>query len=492
MELTSLPLHEYRVLKSPMIVNRLHIFIHGIALLALFYYRATTLSRIIKTKESPIVPYVLVFVSEIILSFFWALHRAPRWRPVNQYTYPERLPGDEKLPRIDVFICTADPSKEPSIGVMNTVISAMSLDYPTEKIAIYLSDDGGSYVTLEAMKEAWKFAKWWIPFCKKYELQVRCPQAYFSTAESVGGKFVSSSEFLAEQEVMKQKYEEFKEALEKNSVNAASSVSRDHPAKIEVINSIDEDSKQDQMPFLVYVAREKRPGHHHHFKAGAVNVLLRVSAMISNAPIFLVLDCDHYCNDPTSARQAMCYYFDPEISQELGWVQFPQYFHNMSDHDIYDGRLHYYWREWIGYDGLRGPPISGCNFYMKREAVYGTEKIRIDTDLGKLKKSFGPSIEFIKSIYKMNTPNLSTDGKIPDALRKEMDLVASCTYDDETEWGKEVSYRYFTVVEDITTSLIFHSKGWISVWVDPDRRCFLGSATTSLNDMLVQQSRWAF
>ncbi|MFX6532754.1 hypothetical protein ABTG41_00495, partial [Acinetobacter baumannii] len=348
MELTSLPLHEYRVLKSPMIVNRLHIFIHGIALLALFYYRATTLSRIIKTKESPIVPYVLVFVSEIILSFFWALHRAPRWRPVKQYTYPERLPGDEKLPRIDVFVCTADPSKEPSVNVMNTVISAMALDYPTEKIAVYLSDDGGSYVTLEAMKEAWKFAKWWIPFCKKYELQVRCPQAYFSTAESVGGKFVSSSEFLAEQEVMKQKYEEFKEALEKNSVNAASSVSRDHPAKIEVINSIDEDSKQNQMPFLVYVAREKRPGHHHHFKAGAVNVLLRVSAMISNAPIFLVLDCDHYCNDPTSARQAMCYYFDPEISQELGWVQFPQYFHNMSDHDIYDGRLHYYWREWIG------------------------------------------------------------------------------------------------------------------------------------------------
>lgn len=99
----------------------------------------------------------------------------------------------------------------------------------------------------------------------------------------------------------------------------------------------------------------------------------------------------------------MCYYFDPEISPKLGWVQFPQYFHNMSDNDIYDGRLHYYWvhilsktmftaydyvtvyklfpqtlqREWMGLDGLRGPTITGCNFYMKREAVYGTEKMQI-------------------------------------------------------------------------------------------------------------------
>jgi len=28
------------------------------------------------------------------------------------------------------------------------------------------------------------------------------------------------------------------------------------------------------MPLLVYVAREKRPSHPHHFKAGALNVLV--------------------------------------------------------------------------------------------------------------------------------------------------------------------------------------------------------------------------
>lgn len=31
---------------------------------------------------------------------------------------------------------------------------------------------------------------------------------------------------------------------------------------------------QGYIPLLVYVAREKRPSHPHHFKAGAINVLV--------------------------------------------------------------------------------------------------------------------------------------------------------------------------------------------------------------------------
>lgn len=56
----------------------------------------------------------------------------------------------------------------------------------------------------------------------------------------------------------------------------------------------------------------------------------------------------------------------------------------------------------------------------------------------------------------------------------------------------QVGYIYFTVVEDSITSFDLHCKGWISVFLDPDRPCFLGSCTTVLNDMLVQQTRWSF
>lgn len=84
------------------------------------------------------------------------------------------------LPGLDVFICTADVKKEPVIDVMNTVISAMALDYPPEKLHIYLSDDGGSVITLNAIGEAEGFARLWVPFCRKYGVRTLCPDAYFT------------------------------------------------------------------------------------------------------------------------------------------------------------------------------------------------------------------------------------------------------------------------------------------------------------------------
>lgn len=70
---------------------------------------------------------------------------------------------------------------------------------------------------------------------------------------------------------------------------------------------------------------------------------LRVSGVMSNSPYILVLDCDMYCNDPMSARQAMCFHLDPNLSPKLGFVQYPQKFHNLCEKDIYDGELRYIW-----------------------------------------------------------------------------------------------------------------------------------------------------
>ncbi|KAL3626391.1 hypothetical protein CASFOL_029940 [Castilleja foliolosa] len=488
---SSLPLNLCHLQKTEIIINKLYMFLRSLAILALFYYRITTISQIIRTRETPILPYFLIFLAEIIFTFQWVLDQAYKWRPVTRTVYPERLPGEDQFPPIDVFVCTADPSKEPSLGVMNTVISAMALDYPPDKISVYLHDDGGSFVTLDAMREAWRFSKWWLPFCRKFGLKTRCPEAYFSGDSD--DEFVSSAEFVAEKKEIQKRYDEFKEALERNSVNASGSVSRDHAPTIEVMNDVNGDaidSSQLEMPLLVYVSREKRPSHPHHFKAGALNSLIRVSAVISNAPYILILDCDHYCNDPTSARQAMCFYLDPEISPKLAFVQFPQIYNIISGHDLYDSRLNYYSRKWFGLDGVGGPSIAGCNLYLKREALYGTKNDKKDIDLNHMKKSFGPSNELIKSISKTDKPNLVDNRKITSTLEKEVQLLASCTYDNQSEWGKQVGFIYFSVVEDNITSEVLHCQGWISVWLYPPRPCFLGSCTTSLSDMLVQQARW--
>jgi len=39
--------------------------------------------------------------------------------------------------------------------------------------------------------------------------------------------------------------------------------------------------EQVKLPFLVYVSREKKPSQPHHFKAGALNALVRFSAFFS-------------------------------------------------------------------------------------------------------------------------------------------------------------------------------------------------------------------
>ncbi|CAH9137326.1 unnamed protein product [Cuscuta epithymum] len=254
------------------------------------------------------------------------------------------------------------------------------------------------------------------------------------------------------------------------------------------------DSGLREMPLLVYVAREKRSCHPHHFKGGALNVLIRVSAVISNAPYFLVLDCDMYCHDPSSARQAMCYYLDPKHSPHIAWVQFPQKFRNMSEHDIYGGRLNNFLRAAYGVDGLRGTNLMGCNFFMKREAIYGTKNIQRGATLDQLKKLFGSSNEFIEAFMNKERykPKMPEARKPSDALQNELQLLASSSYDVGTQWGKMVGYRYFSVVEDAITSLELHCDGWISVYINPSNPCFLGASTNNLNDTLVQQTRWAF
>ncbi|KAM4127284.1 hypothetical protein ACJW30_02G078200 [Castanea mollissima] len=490
----SLPLHVCHVQTLSKFINRSHVLLHSIALAFLIYYRISFLLQ----DQDPnakathlFLPRLLVFASELLLSFIWLLDQAFRWRPVTRTVFPERLPEDDKLPAIDVFICTTDPDKEPTVEVMNTVLSAMALDYPPKKLHVYLSDDGGSPINLYGMKEVYSFARWWLPFCRKHRIKTRSPETYFSGSKD-DDEGSESSEFMFERRKIQERYEIFKESIAnvRGKVDGSRITARDHPSLIEVIQDNSNDKVQvDQVkiPLLVYVAREKRPSHSHHFKAGALNVLQRVSCMLSNSPYILVLDCDMYCNDPTSARRAMCFHLDSKISPLLAFVQFPQRFRNISKSDIYDSQLRMIFSvQWQGIDGLKGPILSGTGFYIKRVSICG-RSIQ-DIDLEELKQSFGSSNELIKSLlgnYKSNALN------VQHRLLEETQLLASCTYEKDTKWGKEVGFLYDSVVEDYLTGFTLHCKGWTSVYCDPSRPQFLGNGTTNLNDCLIQGMRWS-
>ncbi|XAR57379.1 Cellulose synthase (UDP-forming) [Bertholletia excelsa] len=484
--MAAVPLH---TCKRTQFYNRLHIFFHSMAVIALMYYRTSRLLH----HDVPVFSWGLMTMSELTFSLIWLLAQAFRWRPVTRSVFPDRIPAEVDLPGVDVFVCTADPTKEPTIEVMNTVLSAMALDYPPEKLGVYLSDDGGSSVTLYAMKQACMFARSWLPFCRKYGIKTRCPEAYFSSLGDADRR-IRSDEFEADEETIKASYQAFKMSLAAAAEcgGLEGCVVHDRPACVEVIHDDADKSDQAKMPLLVYVSREKRPSYPHRFKAGALNTLLRVSGVMSNGSYVLVLDCDMYCNDPTSAKQAMCFHLDPQLSKSLAFVQYPQIFYNVSKKDIYDGQARSaYKAKWQGMDGLRGPVFSGTGYYLNKRALYASPDQQA-AFLDKPEATFGSSGQFIASLKGAN--KVGRRGKrisSSEAIIEEAKKLASCSYEMGTEWGREVGFSYESLLESTFTGYLMHCKGWKSVYLYPKRPCFLGCTPVDMKDAMLQLMKWA-
>lgn len=173
------PLHSSKRLRRRFL-NRAFAVVYFFAIVALLYHHAESL------LYSP--TYGAFFIStslllcDIILGFMWLNSQAFRMNPIIENIFPENIEKvcDRKnFPALDIFICTADPYKEPPMTVANTALSVMAYDYPAEKLSAYVSDDGGSEFTLFALMEAAKFGNYWLPFCRENKVMNRCPEAYF-------------------------------------------------------------------------------------------------------------------------------------------------------------------------------------------------------------------------------------------------------------------------------------------------------------------------
>ena len=102
---------------------------------------------------------------------------------------------------MDIIITTSDPFKEPAIMTANTVLSVLAVDYPVQKFACYVSDDGASPITFYSLVETLRFAKKWVPFCKKFDIETRAPFLYFSKESPHHSKSFDSN-FLRERQEM--------------------------------------------------------------------------------------------------------------------------------------------------------------------------------------------------------------------------------------------------------------------------------------------------
>lgn len=115
--------------------------------------------------------WAMSIICEIWFAFSWLLDILPKFNPINrsadlsalkekfETASPANPDGRSDLPGLDVFISTADPEKEPPLVTANTILSILAVEYPIEKLSIYISDDGGAILTFEAMAEAVKFGE---------------------------------------------------------------------------------------------------------------------------------------------------------------------------------------------------------------------------------------------------------------------------------------------------------------------------------------------
>ncbi|KAE9598716.1 putative 1,4-beta-D-xylan synthase [Lupinus albus] len=89
-----------------------------------------------------------------------------------------------------------------------------------------------------------------------------------------------------------------------------------------------------RIPMFAYVSREKRPGYDHNKKAGAMNAMVRASAILSNGPFILNLDCDHYIYNSLAMKEGMCFMMD-RGGDRICYIQFPQRFEGIDPSDRY-------------------------------------------------------------------------------------------------------------------------------------------------------------
>lgn len=568
-------------------------------------------------------------VCEIWFSFTWLLDQLPKLSPTNRTTdlsvlkdkfetpTPQNPTGKSDLPGIDVFVSTADPSKEPPLVTANTILSILAADYPVEKISCYVSDDGGALLTFESMAEAASFANLWVPFCRKHQIEPRNPDAYFGLKRDPFKNKVRT-DFVKDRRRVKREYDEFKvringlpEAIRRRSdafhareemkamqtqrensredelleiikipkstwmadathwpgtwLHPTSEHSKgDHAGIIQVMlkppsnqplqgDDVDDDVNDRplditdvdiRLPMLVYVSREKRPGYDHNKKAGAMNALVRASAVLSNGPFILNLDCDHYVNNSQAFREGMCFMMD-RGGDRLCYVQFPQRFEGIDPSDRYANNNNVFFDvNMRALDGLQGPVYVGTGCLFRRTALYGFDPPRSKersgcfsccfprikplseeeenqalrkqnfeddhyNNLSAYPKKFGNSNIFIDSIpiaeYQgrplADHPSIK-NGRPPGALTIRRELlgapmvseainVISCWYEDKTEWGSNVGWIYGSVTEDVVTGYRMHNRGWRSVYCFTKRDAFRGTAPINLTDRLHQVLRWA-
>ncbi|KAG2612667.1 hypothetical protein PVAP13_4KG317500 [Panicum virgatum] len=539
-------------------------------LAAFFRYRVTH-----PVPDAPWL-WLTALACELWLALAWLLAQLPKLSPTNRAAHPDRLASryadGTGLPGVDVLVTAAAGAAgttEPPLATANAVLSALAADYPAGRLACYVSDDGADMLAFEALFEAAGLARRWVPFCRRHGVEPRAPELYFARGVDYLRDRAAPS-FVKERRAMKREYEEFKVRINSLAAKARKvpedgwvmsdgtpwpgNNPRDHPAMIQVLlgHPGDQDAEGNELPRLFYVSREKKPGFQHHRKAGALNALLRVSALLTNGAYVLNLDYDHCVTNSGALREAMCFLMDPVVGNRTCFVQFPlrvggdgdgggDQLASRDDSVFFDIDMKCL-------DGIQGPVYVGSGCFFNRKAMYGFDPALAEEDddaahgswccfgNGKgralrrtmsavplldsedsdeqtgaadgararrrlrsyhaaLERHFGHSQAFIASAFAGQGRGggggggSDSTGAAACSLLREAIHVVSCAYEERTRWGKDVGWVYGGGA--VATGFRMHARGWASAYCSPARAAFRTFARPSPSDVLAEASRRA-
>lgn len=151
-------------------------------------------------------------------------------------------------------------------------------------------------------------------------------------------------------------------------------------------------------------------------------IKIRVSAVMTNAPLVLTIDCDVYSNDPQTPLRVLCYMLDPYVDPNLAFVQFPQRFNGINKNDVYSAEF----KNWteidaVGLDGILGPNYMGTGCFFRRRAFFGSPSSIVQPECPQLRPDHVPC----------------SSSQAEDVLALALDVSRSC-YEAQTHWGSQV------------------------------------------------------
>ena len=360
-------------------------------------------------------------------------------------------------PTVDIFVTCYN---EPVEMVEETTRAALAIDYPANKLRVYILDDGNS-ANMRSMSQRLAIEDLRSPKMQTESARIENERAELETrlhqlqellpATREADDFLENgTEFHPAVKFLQTLRDAFVIISGKatTGISVSDRLLNEHEHLENEIRQKERESSD--LIRCRYIARTKIAGKPHHAKAGNINHA--IFSGDTNGAFILTLDADHIPK-PQFLKRVLPYFFSYNQwtgkyeGNRIAFVQTPQDFYNLPKGDPYGHSAHlFYGPIQQGKDGLNSAFYTGTNAVLRREALLNV------------------GLQYFSDALDKDDTRIS-----------EFDLIG----------GMSSS----SITEDMNTAMRLHGAGWQSAY--HNELLAEGLAPDDLVSTLKQRLRWA-